>query len=83
MRQGVGILGVSAGGDPAGIPLEDDARTFALEVHGFEGVPPEVDAHNGARCFWHTRPDQAKSVTARVESATNRIYTAPAASKTR
>ena len=42
----VGIGGVGPGDDAAGVALEDHALAFALEMHGFEGVPSKVDAND-------------------------------------
>ena len=53
VRQGIGVFGIGAGDDTAGVTLQDNARAFALQMHGFDRVTPQVDSYDGTRCFWH------------------------------
>ena len=53
VRHRVSVGGVCALDHAAGVALDGDALAFALEVHRFDGVTPEVNTHDGTGSFRH------------------------------
>ena len=49
----VGVGGVGALDHAAGVTLDGHPLALALKVHGFDGVTPEVNTHDGTGSFRH------------------------------